>query len=138
MCRVSGTDISSAALASVQRQVDALRWNGKIRLEQRRADEFDGLAAEKYDTVILNSVVQYFPSIQYLKRVLERAVEVVHPGGYIFLGDIRSLPLQELFQASLELHKAEETLTIGQLQRRIATRMLEEEELLVDPEFFYR
>ena len=132
-----GTDISGAALASVQRQVDALRWNGKIRLEQRRADEFDGLEAGRYDTVILNSVVQYFPSIQYLKRVLERAVEVVNPGGHIFLGDLRSLPLQELFQASLELHKAEETLTIGQLQRRIATRMLDEEELLVDPEFFY-
>ena len=130
-----GTDISSAALASVQRQADALGLDAKIRLEQRRADEFDGLAGG-YDTIILNSVVQYFPNIQYLKRVLERAVEVVNPRGYIFLGDIRSLPLQELFQASLELHKAPETLTVAQLRQRIATRMLDEKELLVDPEFF--
>ena len=62
-----GTDISSAVLAPLQRQVDALKWNGKVRLEQRRADEFDGLEG-RYDTVILNSVVQYFPSIQYTSR----------------------------------------------------------------------
>ena len=75
-----GTDISGAALASVQRQLEALRWDGKIRLEQRRADEFDGLESGRYDTVILNSVVQYFPGIHYLKRVLERAVEARKSG----------------------------------------------------------
>ena len=97
-----GTDISRRGSSLRTAAGGGVGMDGKIRLEQRRADEFDGTGRRGYDTVILNSVVQYFPSIQYLKRVLERAVEIVSPGGYIFLGDIRSLPLQELFQTSLE------------------------------------
>jgi hypothetical protein len=40
--------------------------------------------------VILNSVVQYFPTIDYLMNVLEGAVKVVRPGGSIFIGDVRN------------------------------------------------
>ena len=56
--------------------------------------------------MILNSVVQYFPSIDYLLRVLEGAVNAVAPGGSIFVGDVRSLPLLEAFHASVHCHQA--------------------------------
>ena len=42
--------------------------------------EFDESEVEKYDVVIINSVVQYFPSVEYLVRVLEGAVQAVAPG----------------------------------------------------------
>ena len=40
----------------------------------------------------LNSVIQYFPDLDYLMTVLEGAVESVRPGGAVFVGDVRSLP----------------------------------------------
>ena len=61
--------------------------------------------------MILNSVVQYFPSIEYLVRVLEGAVQAVAEGGYIFVGDVRSLPLLEAFHTSVELQRASAALS---------------------------
>jgi amino acid adenylation domain-containing protein len=130
------TDISRVALDYVQQHIDAFRLAGKVRLEQRQADNFEGIGAGQYDAVIINSVTQYFPNIEYLKRVLEKAAETMMPGGYIFVGDVRSLALQELFQASVELHRADAALSISRLRQRIASRMLQRKELLVDPAFF--
>jgi amino acid adenylation domain-containing protein len=130
------TDISSVALDYVKLQIDAFGLAGKVRLEQRRADNFEGIGAGQYDAVIINSVTQFFPNIEYFKRVLDQAAETVMPGGYIFVGDVRSLALQELFQASVELHQADAALSISRLRQRIATRILQSKDLLVDPAFF--
>jgi len=54
--------------------------------------------------VILN--LQYFPSLDYLLCVLEGAVRAVAPGGFIFIGDVRSLPLLSAFHASVQLYQA--------------------------------
>jgi len=58
------------------------------------------------DTVILNSVVQYFPNIDYLRLVLERAVDLVSPGGRIFVGDVRPFGLLRVFHSSVQLARA--------------------------------
>ena len=113
-----------------------LGWLRKVRIEQRQADNFEGIGAGQYDAVIINSVTQFFPNIEYLKRVLERAAETVMPGGHIFVGDVRSLALQELLQASVEFHQADAALSISRLRQRIATRILQGKDLLVDPAFF--
>jgi amino acid adenylation domain-containing protein len=130
------TDISSVALDYVEQHIGAFGLAGKVRLEQRHANNFDGIGAGQYDSVIINSVAQFFPNIDYLKRVLERAAEAVMPGGHIFVGDVRSLALQELLQASVELHQAEAALSVSRLRERIATRILQGKDLLVDPAFF--
>jgi ubiquinone/menaquinone biosynthesis C-methylase UbiE len=106
-------------------------------LLQRAADDFSGFEPASFDTVILNSVTQYFPDIQHLVRVLEGAVRVTQPGGRILLGDVRSLPLLEAFHASVLLHTAPATLSVGKLRRRIREQMAQEEELAIDPAFFF-
>ena len=130
------TDISSVALDYVKQHIDGFGLAGKVRLEQRQADNFEGIGAGQYDAVIINSVTQFFPNIEYLKRVLDRAAETVMSGGHIFVGDVRSLALQELFQASVELHQADAALSVSRLRQRIATRILHGNDLLVDPAFF--
>jgi multiple sugar transport system permease protein len=60
---------------------------------RRTADDLDGFEAESFDTVVINSVVQYFPDVNYLWAVLQAAVRMVTPGGTIFVGDVRSLPM---------------------------------------------
>ena len=74
-----------------------------VTLLERPADDFKDLDDNSFDTVIINSVVQYFPSLEYLTKVLDGAIKATKPGGAIFVGDVRSLPLLEAWSASVEL-----------------------------------
>ena len=133
--RYCGTDFSPVALGYVQEHVGKLNCP-QVTLLHRAADDFTGLEPESFDVVVLHSVVQYFPNINYLVRVLEEAVRVVRKGGFIFLGDVRSLPLLEAFHASVELYRAYASFPLRELHRRVERRVLEEEELAIDPAFF--
>src|SRR5262249_52825395 len=62
--------------------------------------------------------------------------QVVAPGGSIFIGDVRSLPLLEALHTSAELHRAPDTLSTEQLRQRVQKRLAHEQELVIDPTFF--
>jgi amino acid adenylation domain-containing protein len=132
-----GTDFSQSSLDYVQHHLD---MNGAalshVQLLKRRADEFAGLEAALFDVVILNSVVQYFPTVDYFLRVLEGACQVLRPGGAIFLGDLRNLKLLEAFHTSVQLYQAAPTLDTETLRERIRKSAALEEELLLDPDLF--
>ncbi|KAK9670895.1 hypothetical protein K7432_017285, partial [Basidiobolus ranarum] len=132
-----GTDVSTAALSYVNKYLDTYSLRDKVRLERRGGDQLDGMEEGGFDTVICNSVAQYFPNIDYLKAVVVKAVKLLRPEGHIFLGDIRSLVLLEHFHSAMELHKVHNDLTLAELEQRIADSMLSEKELLVDPAFFF-
>ena len=88
------------------------------------------------DTVILNSVVQYFPDIDYLLEVLRGAVALVRDGGRIFVGDVRHLGLLRTFHASVEAARAAQTFGIAELKSLVAGAVRRETELAIDPRFF--
>jgi amino acid adenylation domain-containing protein len=131
------TDFSQSSLDYVRQHLTS---NGSglshVRLLKRRADEFAGLEDELFDTVILNSVVQYFPSLSYLLRVLEGALKVLQPTGCIFLGDLRNFKLLEAFHASVQLYQAQPSLDIKTLRERVRKGVALEDELLLDPALF--
>ena len=132
-----GTDFSPAALSYVRQQLAARGGiDGEVVLLERRADDFRDIEPNSFDAVILNSVVQYFPSVAYLLRVLEGAVRATRSGGFVFVGDVRSLPLLEAFHTSVELAKADAALPLEQLRQLIRKRVGDEEELILDPAFF--
>jgi 2-polyprenyl-3-methyl-5-hydroxy-6-metoxy-1,4-benzoquinol methylase len=91
-----GTDFSQAVLNRVANAAAQHGLQG-VRLAKQTADDLIGFESEVFDTVIINSVVQYLPSVDYLVRVLEGAVRRTAPGGIVFVGDVRSLPLIEAF-----------------------------------------
>ena len=132
-----GTDFSKEALEYLQQQLvqrgDELP---PIRLLQREADDFTDIDANSFQAAILNSVSQYLPSIDYMARVVEGAVEAVAPGGFVFIGDVRSRPLLEMFHFSVQAHQAPENLTLAQLRQRISKHMSQDKELVIDPAFF--
>ena len=134
--RYCGMDFSPVALRYVEQQLKTLNLS-HVSLLQRTAEDFSGFEPGSFDAVVLNSVVQYFPHIDFLVRVLEGAVNILRPGGFIFLGAVRSLPLLEAFHISVELHGAPASLPISQLQQRVQKRLIEEEELVIDPAFFF-
>ena len=138
-----GTDISGQGLDYIRQQLAGLlasrrgaaKW-GKVNLWQRPAENFSGFEEQDLDLVILNSVVQYFPAIDYLVEVLRAAAAILRKGGHIFLGDVRSLPLLKVFHASVEFSRASAAETRDQVNRRTRNRLALEQELVIEPDFF--
>ncbi|MEH2028366.1 MAG: amino acid adenylation domain-containing protein [Nostoc sp.] len=131
-----GTDFAPEALRQIQQlQMSGQDWP-QLTLLQRPADNFENIEADAFNTVIINSVIQYFPSIDYLVQVLAGSVNAVRPGGFIFVGDVRSLPLLEAYHASVALYQASSTLSTIQLQEQVRQRVNQEEELVIHPDFF--
>nr|AEH57249.1 nonribosomal peptide synthetase (A-NMT) [Prochloron didemni P3-Solomon] len=130
-----GTDISQSTLSALKQRIEQHHLQ-KVTLLERAADDFSQIAEDSFDIVVLNSVVQYFPNIDYLIEVLEQSLKTVAPGGFIFLGDIRSFPLLETFHASIELYNAPPSRPTEQIKQRIQKRVIQEEELFIAPAFF--
>jgi amino acid adenylation domain-containing protein/non-ribosomal peptide synthase protein (TIGR01720 family) len=135
--RYVGTDFSPTAIDYVAPKLAAASC-AHVELLQRMADDFTGLQPGTFDLVILNSVVQYFPDAEYLTRVLQQAAGMLTPGGHVFIGDVRSLPLLDALHTSLELFHAPDSLPAPELRRRIARQIEQERELVIAPEFFTR
>lgn len=135
--RYAAADFSSAVLARLREELRAVpALAERVELFERQADNFSGFDADSFDTVVLNSVVQYFPSLAYLTTVLEQAVRVVRPGGHVYVGDVRSLPLLPLFATSVELTQAASDLTMEDLKARVRHRIEREKELVISPAYF--
>jgi thioester reductase-like protein len=133
-----GTDFSETALSYIEQQLqDPSLALPQVTLERRIADDFQGRQPHSVDTVILNSVIQYFPSINYLLGVLEQSIQVVEPGGFIFIGDVRNYNLLEVFATAVELSQAEDHLKTEELLPKIRNRVRQEEELTIAPELFW-
>jgi len=130
-----GTDFSPVSLDYIQQQL--AQDLPHVKLFQKMATDFQGVEAAAFDAVILNSVVQYFPNLDYLLDVLEGAIQAVAPGGYIFIGDLRSLPLLSAFHASVHLYQADPARERSQLQQQVQQSAFEEPELVIDPLFFW-
>ena len=132
-----GTDLSDYAIRTVEQQIQAMGgdWS-QVKLHNKAAQDFQGFEAETFDVVILNSVVQYFPNIDYLINVLEKAVESVTPGGHIFIGDVRNLDLLEALHADIVLDQSSDDLAIKDWQDSVQRSIREEQELVIKPAFF--
>ena len=132
--RYVALDLSRRGLEHVASEVRAAGLEDRVELVLAGAAEAETAArGRRFDCVIINSVAQYFPSESYLTAVLTRATELVHPGGFVFVGDVRSLPLAAAFHASvLEHHGGGD----ASLPSRVERRVLEEDELMIAPEYF--
>ncbi|WP_298917451.1 non-ribosomal peptide synthetase [uncultured Nostoc sp.] len=127
-----GTDLASTGLDYISQHLQL----PQVKLEQRTADNFEGIEAGSFNAIVLNSVVQYFPNIDYLLRVIAGAVETLAPGGFIFLGDVRNLLLLEAFHTSVQLYQSPASLSVTELKHRVQNRIDQEQELLIEPAFF--
>ncbi|HEY0365245.1 MAG TPA: amino acid adenylation domain-containing protein, partial [Pyrinomonadaceae bacterium] len=132
-----GTDLSQSAIDYLKANLSKANLGScDITLSQQSAEDFSGMEEGSFDVVILNSVVQYFPMIDYLVKVLEGAIKAVRPGGSIFIGDVRNFQLLEAFHTSVQLHNAPSSLGLRDLRQRIQKQVQDEKELVIDPAFF--
>jgi len=132
--RYLGSDLSRTAVSALSVEVERRQLH-QVRLEQRAADDFAGIEPGSFDLIVINSAIQYFPDLAYLEGVLRGAVRALAPGGHVFIGDVRSLPLLEAFHASVGRQR-------GIRERRLpdyaARSARADEELVVHPDWFRR
>ncbi|WP_328929087.1 non-ribosomal peptide synthase/polyketide synthase [Streptomyces sp. NBC_00190] len=136
-----GTDFSSSAIDSLRARIEdhAQELPGRVELRAQPADDTSGLPGDFFDTIVVNSVAQYFPSADYLTDVIRKALALLVPGGTLYLGDIRNLRLLRTMQAGVVRAGAEGTDTTDDLpaqRAQIDHKVTGEEELLLAPEFF--
>ncbi len=142
--RYRGTDLSRYALDQVEVLKAKVAGLERVHVSQQPAHDFTGLTTGgtaggtegRFDTIVMNSVVQYFPSVGYLLQVIEGLLGVLAPRGAIFLGDIRHLGLLETYHASVERHRADPATPRRVIRGRVQRALLNDNELVLHPRFF--
>ncbi|GAA2899412.1 hypothetical protein GCM10010517_64910 [Streptosporangium fragile] len=122
-----GTDFAAPVIAKLQADLGP---DSGVRLRCQPAHDTTGLPTGFFDTIVINSVIQYFPSADYLTEVIGKAMELLVPGGALFVGDVRDLRSVRCLHAAIQLGRGGGDLAA--IDR--AVRM--EKELLLDPAFF--
>ncbi|MEV8635084.1 amino acid adenylation domain-containing protein [Streptosporangium sp. NPDC051023] len=130
------TDFSAAAVGALAAEVNARSGLvGKVTLLTQPADVVAGLPTGHFDTIVVNSVTQYFPDAGYLTRVLAAATGLLAPGGSVYVGDVRNLRLLRRLHTEIVLAADGET-DPARLAQTVSQRVRREKELLLDPDFF--
>jgi amino acid adenylation domain-containing protein len=119
-----GVDLSEQAITNLLREVG---HDPRIHLECRPAHDLGYVPEGFFDTVVINSVALYFPSVDYLVEVVRSALRMLAPGGTLFIGDNRNLRLLRTFMAATER---------GQGRSDVDQAVAREVELVLDPDFF--
>ncbi|MEU9185750.1 amino acid adenylation domain-containing protein [Streptomyces sp. NPDC048484] len=132
-----GTDLSEQAVRALRAQVDTVpELAGRVQLSARPAHDTTGLPRAYFDTVVLNSVAQYFPGADYLTDVIGGAAELLAPGGRLFVGDVRNARLLRCLRAAVETRRAADPGDKQALRAAVERSVAWEGELLLDPDYF--
>ncbi len=98
-----GTDFAEPVIREIGAELRAHdpELADRVELRCRPADDLSELPSGFFDTIVINSVIQYFPSIEYLTTVINGAMELLAPGGALFVGDVRNLRLARTFHTEI-------------------------------------
>jgi len=136
--RYLATDISARALSDLGRQIASRQGLGHVELVQAAAEELEKRIAGPFDTIVMNSVVQYFPSVDYARQVLDGLVAKLPPeGGHLFIGDVRDLDLARAFHCSVVCFDASPRRPVASIRRHVEEQLRRETELMLAPAFFH-
>ncbi|KAL7780703.1 hypothetical protein CFE70_010728, partial [Pyrenophora teres f. teres 0-1] len=103
---------------------------GKIRMYKATAADVGRLEQPvAASLVVINSVVQYFPSLDYLFKTVQQLVEL-EGTRTLFFGDVRSYALHREFLATRAVHMAGDRATKADIRRMVADMERVERELL--------
>ncbi|WP_405824641.1 amino acid adenylation domain-containing protein [Streptomyces sp. NBC_01390] len=132
-----GTDLSEEAVRALRDQVDAIpELADRVRLSAQPAHDTTGLPQGRFDTVVINSVAQYFPSADYLTDVVHAVGSLLAPGGRLFIGDVRNARLLRCLRAAVESRRTRDPQDKQALRAAVERSIAWEGELLLDPDYF--
>lgn len=139
------TDISPSVITYLQKSLKKYPLNSSTKVECicASADKVKALlktTKQQHDLLIINSVIQYFPSEDYLTKMLQALIAYSQtiPNGKIFIGDIRNFALLEvecLEEALLKFSNSKEY-NLAQLKELAKIIALKDKELVIDQNYF--
>lgn len=130
------TDFSNEVIQYLENVCQQQGIQHKVNLTLAEAKQLPNFDKCDFSTVIINSVVQYFPHIEYLIQTVKNAVNLVADGGKIFIGDVRNLNLLSAFYASIKLYNTTDKVSATALKKWLDVQITSENELLISPAFF--
>jgi SAM-dependent methyltransferase len=97
-----GTDLSNIIIEkNKQRLINEDIKN--IKLQCLPAHEIDKLEVKNFDIVIMNSVIQLFHGLNYLRKVIHKSIDLLGEKGVLFIGDVMDLETKpKLLQSLIE------------------------------------
>lgn len=132
----AASDFSSAIIERLQERI---RHNAeishKVELHQSEALDTSMWQDASFDTVIINSVFQLFPSADYAKQVIDKALRLLTPGGRIFIGDVQNFELLDAYHASVQIHRHSNE-TFSSVRMAWKKAVASEDQLMISPDFF--
>ncbi|MEP7252799.1 MAG: amino acid adenylation domain-containing protein [Ginsengibacter sp.] len=133
-----GADLSRSSINQITQRISKGHRNyGPTELMVAPAHEVSLREDEQVDTIILNSMVQYFPGEDYMNSVIEKSISLLKGEGRIIIGDVRDYRLLKLFKARLNLKKLQDKASIKEFKWMLDQEVLKEEELCFSPDYFY-
>jgi len=138
--RYVAIDPSLEVVARLQPELDRRGWH-HVRLLAMTADALASspqlLANETpFDLILINSVIQYFPTAHYLREVISGLLPHAALGAHLFAGDLRAKASLDTHHRSLALRGAPgQPGSTQDLDERVAGFALREAELVLDPGF---
>ena len=135
----TGTDLSVEAISQIKEQLPSLgKHADKVKVYHGSADDLKEFSAGEFDTIIINSVIQCFPSVDYLMTVLQNSIELLTPNGKLYIGDVRHFGLMDLFHRSVCLYQSKNDETIEDFNKNVTKRIANDKDLLIEPQLFLR
>jgi natural product biosynthesis luciferase-like monooxygenase protein len=131
----TGVDYAEPALANIRRGLEEKKLRN-VTLVGSPAHDLSTIPDGGFNVVVINSVIQYFPTAEYLRQVLRQAMSKLEPGGALFVGDVRSLSLLNAFHTAVVLARTSTSAPIDAVAAAVQTRLDRESELVIDPQFF--
>lgn len=133
----AGTDFAPEVIDYVRARLGEQKLDN-VTLHRLVAHELPPAPEGGYDTVIINSVTEHFPSLQYLDDVLRSLVPLMKPGGHIFVGDNRNAALLPLFHGAIQLFRSPGETALPALVLQAEQARMEEPQLTIDPAYFHQ
>jgi amino acid adenylation domain-containing protein/non-ribosomal peptide synthase protein (TIGR01720 family) len=103
-----GIDLSDTIINYTRKRVEEQGLQN-VKLSCLTAHELDKLNEDKFDVIILNSVIQSFHGHNYLRKVLVKALKKLNDQGIIFVGDVMDYDLKDEMINDLRKFKEENT-----------------------------
>lgn len=127
-----GIENSQSAIESIKNSSVWKKNKDKIKLYTLSAIDINELTHTNFDFIIINSVIQYFPNLEYFIDMLSQLESKLKESSYIYIGDIRCYEMSDLQY----LEKSQYITNLNDRNKIICFFRQRERETLYSQEFF--
>lgn len=96
-----GVDFSNDIIEKSKKRANEQRIEN-IQLECITTDQIEKYSGKKFNTIIINNVSRYFLGHNYLRKVIEKAINMIEETGIIYIGDVIDQELKDILIADLK------------------------------------